>query len=647
MRRLNWYISRFFIMSISEIGFRINQNFSSKRQWVFRKKNNQIIRKIANIKLPSKIFDYNKLTIQINNKVFPIFEQNLDIYSKINWHKDPLTLKEFPLIQSKKINTRGSKFGDAKYVWEINRLTFLLIFALNYNSTKEQKYLDIFQKQLNSWIDDNPYLIGVNWYSNIEVNLRLILWFFCWEVLDVNKIILENKEFEKFVIAKWLPTIYLHCSYSYENPSKYSSANNHLISEYSGLFIASNYWQFKESPQWKKYAFGGLEKEIKKQHSNNGINKEQAAEYIQFITDFFIMPLVIADKQKQNIFSENYKTCCKKIIDYIFDFTDTKCNYPKYGDEDDGIVLKVDFPNFNNFHSLILTGYNLFKDEKYLSKIVGFDNKNNLIFPEKVLDSVEKTKANFNSSFFPEEGHFVYKAETRDGKEIYIYFKATNLGYLGTAAHGHADALSFILYFNGKPIIVDPGTYTYYGNENYRKYFKGTFAHNTIRIDKKDQAHYGGSMLWLNHYKCQILESKYDEDGFVIEASHNGYNKIGVEHRRKIIFSKKSFEIIIIDKVFVTDNSEHNLELPFHFHPSVNYSEETKNNSHVFISDNLKIRITNYSEMGIQPFFGSEEPICGWYSENYGKIEKSNTIVFNKKIKKSTEFKTVIRLEEI
>ena len=54
--------------------------------------------------------------------------------------------------------------------------------------------------------------------------------------------------------------------------------------------------------------------------------------------------------------------------------------------------------------------------------------------------------------------------------------------------HGHADALSVTLSLGETPFLIDPGTYRYNGVPDWRRYFKGTRAHNTICIDEQDQA---------------------------------------------------------------------------------------------------------------------------------------------------------------
>ena len=62
------------------------------------------------------------------------------------------------------------------------------------------------------------------------------------------------------------------------------------------------------------------------------------------------------------------------------------------------------------------------------------------------------------------------------------------LGYRAAATHGHADALSFTFSVGGREFLVDPGTYAYYTQQAWRRYFRGTAAHNALRIDGLDQS---------------------------------------------------------------------------------------------------------------------------------------------------------------
>jgi hypothetical protein len=466
-------------------------------------------------------------------------------------------------------------------------------------------------------------------------------------VLNVNELVKNNSEFHLFVENTWLPIIYLHCRYSYDNPSKYSSANNHLIAEAAGLFIASSYWKFKESGKWNKYSKQILEKEILKQHSKNGINKEEAAEYIQFITDFFLYAFVVGEKTN-NHFSESYKSVFRKIITYINEFLDAKGNFPKYGDEDDGKVVNWSSDeHFNNFKSLCTSGAIIFNEGSLKSGNSNYDLKNYLLFGhegKEKYNNLESGKSGVKSRFYNEEGHFIFKNIFKD-KEVYLHFDAAPLGYLSIAAHGHADSLSFILHIDGQPFIIDPGTYTYHSDPEWRKYFIGTLAHNTIRIDRKNQADIGGPTMWLNHYKSKVLETQQNERRELVVGTHNGYKKIGVEHLRSIEYFKNEGRFVIQDDIKLNTDKKHTVEIPFHLHPSVK-AELIDKNIFLLSNDATRIKLHLDDQLSPQIIHGQTDPILGWYSPSFYKKEQTSVIYSKFETDKTITIRSEIQILE-
>lgn len=591
---------------------------------------------------PDKIFEVEKFSF-LYPDTLNIFGLNFKYTNPINWHYDMYTSKEFPRIFSKDIQIQSDKYGSAKHVWEVNRLLFLPGICLNYINTNDPKYLEQFTSITKNWIRENPYLTGINWYSNIEVNIRLINWFFCWEILKASELINLLPEFKEFVHREWLPAIYLHCHYSYRNPSKYSSANNHIISEYSGLFVASSLWKFREAKMWNSYAKKGLEEEIVKQHSQNGINKEEAAEYIQFITDFLLIAYVIGEYTVNN-FSQRYKNCLKNIFNYIYNFTDIEVNFPRYGDEDDGRVILLDPYQKNNFSSLLTSAAIIFKDPVFKSRSSGFDIKNSILFGsigKRIFQSLENTKPPRHSCFYENEGHFILRHQ-RESNEIFIHFDAAPLGYLSIAAHGHADALSFIIHKNGKEVLVDSGTYTYHTDPDLRQYFIGTLAHNTIRINKKNQALNGGPTLWLKHYKTHLIHStsnkKYDE----ITASHNGYNNLGVVHTREFVFDKYNNKVIITDTINIKKKADFLIEFPLHIHPTMYPVYKSHYYTIYDACETPTIGISVDPKFKSRILSGSLSPFIGWYSESFSKIQPTSVIYQTTNIHDSATFVTTI-----
>jgi hypothetical protein len=70
-------------------------------------------------------------------------------------------------------------------------------------------------------------------------------------------------------------------------------------------------------------------------------------------------------------------------------------------------------------------------------------------------------------------------------------FLVFDCGPLGTGGHGHYDLLSVEASAGGRLLLVDPGRYTYAeGSPNWRHWFKGTPAHNTVCVDRLDQTPY-------------------------------------------------------------------------------------------------------------------------------------------------------------
>lgn len=93
---------------------------------------------------------------------------------------------------------------------------------------------------------------------------------------------------------------------------------------------------------------------------------------------------------------------------------------------------------------------------------------------------------------FPEGGYYLQRGgwgvDRPFTDDTFLIFDA---GALGDGGHGHYDALSVEVASGGRPLLVDPGRFTYAeGAPNWRHWFKGTAAHNTVTVDGLDQTPY-------------------------------------------------------------------------------------------------------------------------------------------------------------
>ena len=93
--------------------------------------------------------------------------------------------------------------------------------------------------------------------------------------------------------------------------------------------------------------------------------------------------------------------------------------------------------------------------------------------------------------------------------------------------HAHCDLLSFELSVDGKPAIVNSGTYAY--QSELRSYFRSTAAHNTATINDEEQME-----CWAEHRVARgVRDVRVEEsDGYKVVASFRNYR--GRLHRRRI-----------------------------------------------------------------------------------------------------------------
>ena len=163
-----------------------------------------------------------------------------------------------------------------------------------------------------------------------------------------------------------------------------------------------------------------------------------------------------------------------------------------------------------------------------------------------------------------------------------------NIGPDYIPGHAHSDTFNFELYVRDKPLIVDTGISTYETNQR-RTLERSTHSHNTVMIDNKNQSEVWGGFRVAR--RAKIIQLK--ENDTIIEATHNGYKRIGALHTRKFIIRNKS--IIIED--FVQSTSKHECIAYLHFYPGI---EPEIKGSDIIVNDvliktkNAKLQTENY-----------------------------------------------------
>ena len=162
-------------------------------------------------------------------------------------------------------------------------------------------------------------------------------------------------------------------------------------------------------------------------------------------------------------------------------------------------------------------------------------------------------------------------------------------------------------------------------DQEWRDVFRGTAAHNTIRIDGKDQATPAGPFGWANKPDVRLLSfsSTADEDCAIAVCQDGGF-----VHKRTVRFRKPA-EFEIIDEI--EGKGEHLIEQYWHVAGSV---EETSPGVWK-IADSAWLTV--------------EGAQCapGWRSRAFGSKERSFILLVRRNATLPSHFKTRLRLRVI
>jgi hypothetical protein len=176
---------------------------------------------------------------------------------------------------------------------------------------------------------------------------------------------------------------------------------------------------------------------------------------------------------------------------------------------------------------------------------------------------------------------------------------------------------------------VDPGTYGYNGVSEFRRYFKGTRAHNTVTIDNQDQAVQETEFIWRCPYTAALSGASRKDEDLVLEGTHNGYERLKnpVKHIRKILFSEG--ELFLIQDSFRGEGM-HDFELNYHLHPDSKNSEQA-DGWWLIAHESSQVYIRLLDGSFFNYFAGRENPLFGWYSPAYGVRLKSGVLSHSKR----------------
>jgi len=563
------------------------------------------------------------------------------------WNRDPKTGVHAPQRFGKSLDYRDEALvGDIKYLWEPSRHFELVTLAQAWHLTREPRYAQGCRTLLESWLDQCPWPLGPHWTSSLEHAIRLLNWSFAWHLLGADRSIVFHDADGKRFRERWLGSIYRHCDFIASHYSRYSSANNHLLGELTGLFVAAVTWpMWPRSRRWREGARKELEQEALRQNFDDGVNKEQANWYHQEVADMLLLAGLVARANGCD-FGASYWRLVRSMLDYVASIMDVGGHVPNFGDADDAVIARLDpAEDFDPYRSLLGVGAALFGSPELKHKAGACGDKARWLTGDAAAAACARLPAAAGrlpiERAYPQGGYYILGDRFETPAEVRIVADAGRLGYLSIAAHGHADALSFVLSAGGRELLVDPGTFAYHTQKRWRDYFRGTAAHNTIRVDRQDQSVSGGNFLWRTHAQTRVIEFC---DGPIqrLIAEHDGYTRLQdpVRHRRELRFEPATSRLTVIDDVVC--RGAHEVELFWHFAEQCTVEHD----GCTVRASSGPVRLTLILPAIAEPELhcGREDPPLGWVSRRYDERVAAPSVRARCTIRGDTRLVTTIDL---
>ena len=518
-----------------------------------------------------------------------------------------------PTFYGKDINWKYWPIKDNEIRWMLHRHKWFIPMGYAYRVNKDEKYAKEWIFQYMDWIKKNPLLeIPKEEYeildnSSLQDETENNL--FAWRPLEVSErlqgqliqflLFLPAQSFTPDFLTEFLWNYHRHATFLSKN---YSEQGNHLLFEAQRMFYAGTFFpEFKEASEWRKSGIDILNHGILQQVYPDGGQYELDPHYHLATINIFYSALNMGTVNGfQKEFPQNYIDTIERMIMFY---------------------ANICFPDYSNpcFSDALLTG------KQYT---INCYKKWSALFPDNQViryfatEGKEGTLPDYLSKGFTTSGFFIFRNSW--GKNAtQMVVKAGPKGEW----HCQPDNGTFELWFNGKNLFPDSGSYVFAGDEEVmklRNWFRSTSVHNTLTLNNQTiEATESVTKLWKPEGKTQILVTE-----------NPSYKDL--RHRRSVFFVDNSFFVIVDEAIGKTKGT-----VNLHYQLCEGRIKlDTQNMSlTTVLKDKSNVKLQCFGPKGMKVV--EEE---GWYSIAYRQRAKRPAISFNveKKDDKPVRYITII-----
>ena len=415
-------------------------------------------------------------------------------------------------------------------------------FQYFYNK-KDPKYIDYFTNQMASL--NNALKIGKvetmesgnGVYEVFRTGYRVLNW------LTIHNMFLGQKDYSDKDQLVTIATLLQHGQDLYENNAEFTPGNHQTRGMSALAMLSILFRDFEGTDLWNQRAMQRLEEHLTKEVNPDGFQFERSVHY--HISDIETYFYVYQLAQRSNVqVSKTWEQSLKKLFSTL-----VKIAYP----DKSAPVLQDDtnepWAEKNEISGAVTLGYLLFKDPEFGflatnhvdSQIYWFVSGGQM----NQLNAIEKHKPSYGSLELPDTKYYIMREGWEKENKMMIISAGLDKE---KPDHQHADMLGVQAMANGNVIL--PNYQVRYSLPDF-EFFKNSMVKNVALVDdelqgKKWTGNAGGSgfgqFKQLPVPKTIAWKSNQNYDYFA--GSHDGFENVGVQYSRQVIFVKNGFWII-------------------------------------------------------------------------------------------------------
>lgn len=340
---------------------------------------------------------------------------------------------------------------DKSALWNFNLHYFEYLFPLvkAWKGSGEKKYLDKTVEMIAGWIGGNPKGSSPAWASYTTA-LRIVTWISWYGYVGDE---LDGDFRQKFLSS-------LHDQFTYLSTHlEKDILGNHYFEDLKSLVLAALF--FNDEAVFKK-ALGDFKTECNEEILPDGMHFELSPMYHKIIFEGMLRVVVALRGAGRK--DEEIEAYLQPMLDVAYSFEDGLERVPLFNDGGNNVAKSLG--------ALVKT-----------AEALGYKP----VF-----------KGQLKSS-----GFYIFQKNV-EGKKWKLVVDAGQPGPKYIPGHAHCDAMSFELFCDGKPVVVNCGTYAYQCKE--RSFFRSTAAHNTVMVDGTEQSQCWGAFRLAKRSQVRVLE---------------------------------------------------------------------------------------------------------------------------------------------